>query len=781
MNGKNTLVLAAVYFFLIIGVPLQAQVTDVEETEQLDFAQGLLERGLYDMASAEYQKFMAAHPGSSYLQEAALAVGESYFLAKNFPKAIEAFNQFKKQYPDSAQYPSALLRLGQIYISQKNFDEALKELTSMDADARLKGQLLQSFQFYIGKIHLEKKDLVNAFEHFEKASQVTEASAYTANAYEQMAEIYISNMQYEEAIEAYRKAIQSATDESLKGYFIYKLGESCFLAGKYPEAIGQFQQILTQYPNYEVVREAVTNLLAAYFNLNQYDQVISEYQHNASFIKEEEPYFNIHLTAARALVELKKYDEALALLEKINTFSGLKDKEKRGVILTKADVLIKQKNYQEGLTLMEGALPGNAEDGDKISFMKAQACFGLGNFEKASAFFQDVNVNHASSNFAQAALLGAAHSRQEMGNYKEAAEYFLKYYQLGKDETLRSEALYDAALMSVQLNNLPSAVEHAEEYVKTFPGGIFYEPSILLLADIYNKNNQSDKAVTLLKDYLNHPERVQRLDAVNFLLGYSLQFSGQSEEALKTYAQATLNRDDPKFYVSSLKNMAGIYLSQGKEIEAAETFDRLMTDMDNNTLELKTYLWVCEVFLKDKKFKDVLRVAEKAEKQFLSDGKAETAYFKAEAYRELNDKENALKFFDIALSSDAKNMYSGSAHIGKGYCLTEAEKLDEAKAEFQKALDDNPDDSTLTLRARFELAKIADEEKNPQEALKFYLLIGTIYEDNEYVPESLFRAAKILDTLNRKDEAFKIYQEIAAEYSSSPQATLIKAKILGVK
>lgn len=780
MNGKKPLVLATVCFSLSLISPLQAQVTEGEETEQMDFAHGLLERGLYDMASAEYQKFITAHPGSAYIQEAVLAIGESYFLAKDFPKAIEAFNQFKRQYPDSDKYPSALLRLGQVYISQKNFDEALKELTSMDADPRLKGQFLQSFHFYKGKIYLEKKDSVKALEYFEKASQIAEASAYTANAYEQIAEIHISSSQYEKAIEAYSKAIPSTRDESLKGYFIYKLGESYFLAGKYQEATGQFQQILTQYPNYEVVREAVTNLLAAYFNLNQYDQVASEYQHHASFIKEEEPYFNIHLTAVKALVELKKYDEALALLDKINFFPGLKDEEKRAIILTKADVLIKQKKYQEGVTLLEGALPGNADDRDNIFFIKAQGYFGLGNFEKASTFFQDVSANHASSSFAQASLLGAAHAREKMGNYKEAGEFFLKYYQLEKNETLRSEALYDAALMSVKLNELAVAAERAKEYAKTFPGGTFYEPSILLLADVYNKSNQSDKAVTLLKDYLTHPEQIQRPDAVNFLLGYSQQFSGQPEEALNMYAQVAINKDDPKFYISSLKNMAGIFLNQGKEAEAAGVFDRLITDVEHNTLDLKTYLWVCEAFLKDKKFQDILRITKKAEGVFPNDGKSALAYFKAEAYRGLNERENALKFYDIALSS-AQNTYSGGAHIGKGLCLTEVEKLDEARSEFQKAIDKNPDDFTVTLRARFELAKIADEQKNPEEALKFYLLIGTIYEDNEYVPESLLRAAKILDSLNRKEESLKIYQDIVAEYPDSSQAVLVNAKISGAK
>src|SRR5437660_143824 len=72
------------------------------ETEQLDFAQGLLARGLYTMAVAEYQKFIAEYPQSTYLEEANLAIGESYFLAQDFPNAVTAFNHFKELYPNGA-------------------------------------------------------------------------------------------------------------------------------------------------------------------------------------------------------------------------------------------------------------------------------------------------------------------------------------------------------------------------------------------------------------------------------------------------------------------------------------------------------------------------------------------------------------------------------------------------------------------------------------------------------------------------------------------------------
>src|SRR5205807_2451949 len=111
-----------------------------------------------------------------------------------------------------------------------------------------------------------------------------------------------------------------------------------------------------------------------------------------------------------------------------------------------------------------------------------------------------------------------------------------------KDDALRSDALYDAAMMEAKSSNNANAMDRAQEYLKTFPQGKYYEPCLLLLADFYGKNKQSGEAVSLLQEYLTHPAQIQRADAVNFLLGYNFQLQGHSPEALEAYAKVTLNK-----------------------------------------------------------------------------------------------------------------------------------------------------------------------------------------------------------------------------------------------
>lgn len=751
----------------------------VKETEHLDFAQGLLSRGMYPMAVTEYQKFLELYPQSVYADEAMLAVGEAYFQMEDIPKALESFAQLKKTYPQSPKLPAAILRTAQIQVRQKNFDEALKELTSVDMRNSLHGQQLQSFYFYAAKAHRGKGNVSAALADFQKAFDTPDASTYTVFALMEYGELQVQSGYYKEAGDAFERAIQIAADKNLRGYLLYKRAETLFMAGKYDEAIAGFQEVLGQYPKLKVVKDALANMLLALFNKGKYDDVLAEYQKNASVIKEDGSYFHVHFAAVRAYVELQKYDEALALMQKILLYPNMQDKEKNTVLLKQADILIRQKKFEEGLGLANQVNAVGQTESEDLSFLKAQGHFGLGNYDKAFNLFQEVEQKASNSNFARASLLGMAHAANQAGKYKEAGDLFFKYYNQSQDEALKGEALYYTALMEMKLGALDQASTLAQKYIKSFPQGQYYEQCILMLADLYAKAKQSDQAIALLNEYVKSGAQLKRPDTVQFLLGYNMQALGQTDAALEQYAKVALNKDDPHFYASALKNSAIIQIAAKKYPEAAATFDRLISELETNHLEIKTYLWVFNQYLKEQKYEGILRLAPKAEQFFPGQGVNELAYFKAEAYRGQKDYDNALKLYDTVLSSGTKTIYTATSYIGKGLCLVQLKQFNEAKAEFQKAIDADAEDNTITLRARYETANAASQQENYDEALRFYLLVSTIYEDDKYGPESLWRAGEILEKLNRKDEADKVYKELVDKYAQSPQAELARKKVGG--
>ena len=158
------------------------------------------------------------------------------------------------------------------------------------------------------------------------------------------------------------------------------------------------------------------------------------------------------------LIELKEYDQANALLDRMLAFPTLKSQERAKIFIKKADILIREKKYKDGLALLDAYSSENTDDADETFFLKAQGYYGLGDFDHAFNFFENVCLNFPGSRFFKAALLGQAHARKETGRFKESEALFLKYYNIQDDPDLKSEALYDAVMMAVKAGDVSGAI-----------------------------------------------------------------------------------------------------------------------------------------------------------------------------------------------------------------------------------------------------------------------------------------------------------------------------------
>ena len=62
-----------------------------------------------------------------------------------------------------------------------------------------------------------------------------------------------------------------------------------------------FRQVLDQYPSLGFTQDALANMLLAYFNLGQYDQLLNEYHKDVPKIKDDDTYFAIPFCGSAGL------------------------------------------------------------------------------------------------------------------------------------------------------------------------------------------------------------------------------------------------------------------------------------------------------------------------------------------------------------------------------------------------------------------------------------------------------------------------------------------------
>lgn len=763
-------VLLSVLFFAVSASALKggdalAQAPYSAEAEQLDFAHGLLERGLYEMAVSEYDKFITQHPKAARLEEAYFGIAESYFQAEEHEKALNAFEKFKEAYPKSEKFLSALLRAGQIFLKTNRFDEALKEFSAANPDG-LTGQLQQNFYYYMAKAYRFKRDVATAKKYYEKSAQAKDAALYSAFAYSDLAEMALEAKDFVAAAGYYKQASNLAQNRDDEALFVYREGEASFFAGQFADAAQIFKSVVKVYADLAIARDALANTILAYYNLGEYRDALNFFKENESLAKDEPAFIDVFYAYALSLIELDRFKEARAGLDRIMAIDGLEENQKNKAALKKAEIFIKEKKFKEGLELLAGQ---NAQgpDADQVLFLTGKANAGMGNFDKAFEMFKQVKTSFPTSEYTTPALWGMAQAEYELNKPEEARKYYWEYFISENNADLRSEALYNVILLDDQSGKLAQAIESAEKYLTLFPEGKYSEKAVALLGEFYVRAQNYDKAVTLLSQYLKNTKIVESADTLLFLLGYNYQMSSQWQEALEAYAKVTPRDAGGKYYASALSNTAQIYLTQEKPAEAAVAFERIMTEVGAKAVSLKTYLWLCGRYLEEKKLDGLLGLIENIKAAYPAREDEAVLYYAGEAWREKDDCKKADELYVSAIAGKFKNVYTGASHIGRGLCFTQKGEFDKAINEFAKTLEENAEDNTLTMRARFETARALESQKKPDEALRFYLLVAALYDDNTYTPQALLQAGSLLEQQLKKEEALKTYKEILQRYPDS--------------
>jgi len=161
MNRNFFKIIFFYVLFLVFGLgPTKtmdgyAQNQKIKDLEQLDFANGLFERGMFEMSLEEYKKFIIVFSDSQYFEEAHFGIAESLFFSEDYKKAILAYQEYVKTFPLKDKVVFARLRLGQAFFFTQQYDRAVsifERIKPVDLNA----SLLQSFYFYKARVLFER-------------------------------------------------------------------------------------------------------------------------------------------------------------------------------------------------------------------------------------------------------------------------------------------------------------------------------------------------------------------------------------------------------------------------------------------------------------------------------------------------------------------------------------------------------------------------------------------------------------------------------------------------
>ena len=106
---------------------------DLKVLEQQGYQQAfdLLKAAKYDQAVVAFEQFLQLYPEGSYADNARYWIGESYYVTRNFAKALLQFNQLIENHPQSGKRAGTQLKIGYIYYEQGKWAESNQLLSAV--------------------------------------------------------------------------------------------------------------------------------------------------------------------------------------------------------------------------------------------------------------------------------------------------------------------------------------------------------------------------------------------------------------------------------------------------------------------------------------------------------------------------------------------------------------------------------------------------------------------------------------------------------------------------
>jgi tol-pal system protein YbgF len=129
--------------------PAAAPVDMAQQQADYEKALAILREGRYVEAATAFNRFLEKYPGSAYADNAYYWLGETYYVTRDFDRALASFKQLVESYPQSPKLPGARLKIGYIYYENQDWAAARQELGGLvtgypgSTEARLADDRLQ--------------------------------------------------------------------------------------------------------------------------------------------------------------------------------------------------------------------------------------------------------------------------------------------------------------------------------------------------------------------------------------------------------------------------------------------------------------------------------------------------------------------------------------------------------------------------------------------------------------------------------------------------------------
>ena len=745
--------------------------TEGADQRQLDYANGLFARKLYDLAIPEYQKYLDDYPGRPGRANAYFSLGECYRNLHRDSNARTNLQKVLNDYGDSEFAGPAAFALAETAFTNKDYATALPLFHRSAGKSKEPAVALSARYFEARCLEaLGRKD--EAADIYAQVADTAGSNPYREDARVTAASMFAARGKKLDALKQYEALANETQKPALKAEAAVRGGMTALELvqadkGKIDNAMAQraaalFQKarVLPDAGKFHALAQVGFRRLQ--YQTGQYTQLLADY--NKEFDKlPEAAQAEVSLLAANSERQLGHSKQAEALYRQITNKYPDREEAKDAAYQQLINV------YNSDPTSISAAVdqflatnPTN-ERADQAKLLKAEALYKQRNYTEAASLYGELRASDLSPGLrAEAAYkLGLCHIQTK--NTSGIIEAFTYYMQTFPDSAEMPAALAQRALAYEQDKNYNAALTDLNIILAKYPKAHEREAALQLKALILGQQDNTKGMVDTFRQLLKEFPKSSAAAQAQYYIGKTA-FEAKDYKTALTALNTARQLDKEQYYnLASVRIILCQFYLKDRAALTKEV-NSFMASNSNTNAPTEVLEWLGIQYYNEKNY-------QAAEKYLSALRKIDnTDSVKPDYLFYLGDAATKLKNLPEAEEAFAKYLQTAKDPAGKAKVLLtlgavkiSAHKADEAQKIAEEIMSLQPE-GRVNAEARLLAGEVQLERGNFDDAGKAFKGVALLYDDPAITPRALDKAALAFRQAGNTEEADRLSRELHERY-----------------
>ncbi len=574
-------------------------------------ANGLLNRGLYDLATAEYRKFLSKHENHEkapvaryglavslfrmkqydaaaqeleplhrrsqfeFAAEVGTILGQCHLAKQRHAQAAEAFERVVRSHIDPDLADDAAAGLGEALYLNGRYDDVVtvcRAFVNRWADSPLRERV----EFFASLAEMAQHDYTAAADRFGGLLKRYPTGPFAQQASLLLAQCYHHDNAIENAIRQYREVLEQ-TNSPCTADALFGLGTLLEQKGEYGEAGTTLDRLLEESPDNALSESARFHRGRVWFDQEHFERALELFK----VVADEDGDLEGRAAYWMGKCKLRMGDDGGAAEQLEAAIDRFPESELIAeMYYDRAIALVRDGELADAVRALKAyrsRFPEHALAPDALQLLAATE-HQRHRFTQSEKFCQEFLEQYPSHELSPSVAFFLAENGFLAETYEEAAERYRRFLAKHPDDPQVDKATFRLGMALYRLQEYDDA---GPALLKVTDGSDTrgrFRPALLALGDIHFQHSEWDQSEEYLRDYLSSGLDVASADDALLKLGLSRQRLGRIEDAIEVYDQLIDRFEQSPHRLQAMFERGQALVALDRSDEAVQAFEAVLAD-----------------------------------------------------------------------------------------------------------------------------------------------------------------------------------------------------------